>query len=207
MNAFQKAGAGTTILPPPRFMAMQAGVELVFSLRHDDKSCPVLQVVSARNGEGVTAVAWDLALVAAGPVGLRVLLVAVEPSGSWPGQLFQDSPYGARVAQTRQLGETRLHVAQLEAGDTPAAWLSSLQSWREWFDFILLDAPALERSAAGVLLAADVDASLLVVAAETTPLDDVRTLRDRLRGAGGHVQGTVLNQRRERLPRVLRKRL
>ena len=189
-------------LPTARFLPVQPTAELVFGLARTDRSCATVQLVASRQGDGTTALSRDVAVVAAGPGGLRTLLVAVEPSAShWPGGLMNPARLGEPdSAGLRQVADSRLFLAYLAAGEPPARWLTHLQGWRASFDLIVLDQPAMERSAAAVLLAPHVDTTLLVAAAERTALDTLTLVRDRLLGAGGVIRGVLFNRQRQHLP-------
>ena len=197
-----------TSLPEVRYLPAQPTAELVFGLARPNQGCVVVQLVAARTGDGTTALARDMAIVAAGPAGLRTLLVAVEAAPNWPGALLNPARLGEMdAAGLRRVGETRLSVAMLAAGEPPLAWLIRLRDWRPAFELMVLDVPAIDRSAAGVLLAPHVDTSLLVVGAETTPLDTVTALRNRLWDVGGTVKGTLFNRQRRHMPRVFERML
>ena len=193
-------------LPAARFLAVQPTVELVFGLARPDRACTVVQLVAAHAGDGTTAMARDLALVAAGPAGLRTVLVAVElaAAGNWPGGLMNPARIGAPdPAGLQQVSDSRLMLGLLPAGAAPTAWLDQLRAWRGGADLIVLDLPALDRSAAAVTLAQHVDTTLLVAAAEVTTMSALGGLRDRLRAAGGTIKGVLFNRQRQHLPRML----
>ncbi len=189
-------------LPAARFLPVQPTAEMVFGLARADRSCAIVQLVASRQGDGTTALSRDLAVVASGPAGLRTLLVAVEPSANhWPGGLMNPARVGEPDgAGLRQVGDSRLFLAALAAGEAPALWLAHLQEWRASFDLMVLDQPAMERSAAAVLLAPHVDTTLLVAAAERTALDTLTLVRDRLLGGGGAIRGVLFNRQRQHLP-------
>jgi Mrp family chromosome partitioning ATPase len=89
----------------------------------------------------------------------------------------------------------------------PFAWADLFTALRKDFDLVLIDSPPFERSYDGIVLAADVDTSLLVVEAERTRAAAVGNLRDRIQDMGGHVAGAVLNKRRRHVPDFLFRRL
>lgn len=197
-------------MPAVRFLAVQPTAELVFGLARPDRACAVVQLVAAHTGDGTTAIARDLAVVAAGPAGLRTVLVAVEPAaaGNWPGGLMNPARIGEPDSTgLRQVSDSRLMLGLLPAGAAPTAWLDQLRTWRGGADLIVLDQPAIDRSAAAVMLAPDVDTTVLVAAAEVTMMGALEGLRDRLWNAGGAVKGVVFNRQRRHLPRVLARML
>ena len=191
-------------IPVARFLPVQPTAELVFGLARPDRGCATVQIVAARSGDGTTALARDMAVVAAGPAGLRVLLVCVEPTNNWPGSLMNPTRLmDLDAAGLRQVADSTLRIAALMQGEAPLTWLGRLRDWRPSFDLIVLDSPAIDRSAACVLLAPHVDTTLLVVGAETTPMEAVAALRNRLCHPGGTVKGMLFNKQRRHLPRVL----
>ena len=191
-------------IPVARFLPVQPTAELVFGLARPDRGCATVQLVAARSGDGTTALARDMAVVAAGPAGLRVLLVCVEPTNNWPGSLMNPTRLmDLDAAGLRQVADSTLRIAALMQGEAPLTWLGRLRDWRPSFDLIVLDSPATDRSAACVLLAPHVDTTLLVVGAETTPMEAVAALRNRLCHPGGTVKGMLFNKQRRHLPRVL----
>ncbi len=71
----------------------------------------------------------------------------------------------------------------------------------------MIDAPALERAFTGIMLAPHLDATAVVVAAESTRASAARTLRDRLAEVGGNAIGVILNKRRFHVPMAAYERL
>lgn len=71
-------------------------------------------------------------------------------------------------------------------------------------DWVVVDAPAADRSRAGLLAAPAMDATFLVVSAEGADPRGPIQLRDALAEAGGHCPGVVLNRSAKPLPRFLR---
>ena len=82
-------------------------------------------------------------------------------------------------------------------------WLAFLKAARADYPLILLDSPAVQRSAAGVLIAPLADMTLIVVEAESARVPVVQNLVRRIEGGGGAVFGVVLNKRRFFIPRFV----
>ena len=59
---------------------------------------------------------------------------------------------------------------------------------------VVVDAPSLERSSAGLAMASQMDGVFLVLAADSTGADEVIALRDQVEAHGGHVAGVVMNR-------------
>lgn len=82
-----------------------------------------------------------------------------------------------------------------------AAWLDAQ---RTAFDYLLLDAPAVVRSAEATVIGRMADGIVLVVEADVTPRQVLAKARGQMEGAGVRVLGAVLNRMRERIPPLLR---
>ena len=106
-----------------------------------------------------------------------------------------------RLLALHQLGQTNLYVSafrndRLRPGQRvrvrtqPAYW----RSVRSVVDWCVIDAPALERSGAGLVVASQVDAVILVINADDTPAEDARALKKEVEAHGGRVTGFVLNR-------------
>jgi Mrp family chromosome partitioning ATPase len=78
---------------------------------------------------------------------------------------------------------------------------------RAEFELVVVDSPALSHSFDPVMIANQMDATILVVNAESTRAPVARNLRDRLTEVGGPVIGCVLNRRRYHIPGFLYRRL
>jgi Mrp family chromosome partitioning ATPase len=205
-------------LQPPAYLPVSEGIQLVHLLRPQfaqaaPDGASVVQLMAARDGEGTSSLARDLALIAAREVGLRTLLLDTEGAGrlhaDWaraahhlPFALAGTISIRPTPINIMRIGASPLHVAEPQ-GDVPipaSAWPGILNLLRPRFDFLLVDSPALARSFDGVLLAPNVDGTLLVIEAEATKVTQVEALRDRLLENGGKVVGTMLNKRHFHIP-------
>ena len=77
---------------------------------------------------------------------------------------------------------------------------------RRHADLIVVDAPAAERSRAGLTVAPNMDAVVLVVAADHVDTRAPANLRDAVADAGGHCAGVFVNRVQVGAPRFLRGR-
>jgi non-specific protein-tyrosine kinase len=86
----------------------------------------------------------------------------------------------------------------------PADLLSSskmlrmIQRLRSQADFVIFDSPAMSRYADASILAAEVDAAVLVIESRKTRTQDLTFAAQRLKQSGATVLGVVLNKSRER---------
>ena len=171
----------------------------------------VLQLAAAHEGEGVSSLILDIAMTEAAQSSRRVLLVDVEPR---PGQEVAQGLAKQGVAMRRSPGDKLMQVADtalfvsfpIRASDLIEGrmdWRKVLGKARDRFDLILIDAPALQRSAAALAIAPYADITLAVVEAEKTRAAVTRAMVDRIETAGGEVMGAILNKRRFYIPRLI----
>ena len=95
-----------------------------------------------------------------------------------------------------------------DAGQGLHQTLATLERLRRVLDMVVIVAPEGDLQSYGPRrLAGLVDANLLLLRAEQSPLDSARGLRDQLVGAGGRLPGFVLMGERRLLPGFLQRRL
>ncbi|MBC7431665.1 MAG: hypothetical protein H7345_06310 [Rubritepida sp.] len=95
-----------------------------------------------------------------------------------------------------------------DAGHGLHQTLATLERLRRVLDMVVIVAPEGDLESYGPRrLAGLVDANLLMLRAERSPLDAARALRDQLSGAGGRLPGFVLLGERRLLPHFLQRRL
>ena len=104
---------------------------------------------------------------------------------------------------------TRFRREALRAGQSarilnaPGFW----QALRRHADWVIVDAPAAERSRVVLATAPHVDANVLVVAAEQGEPERPPMLRDAIQSVGGHCAGVFLNQLRTEPAPFLKRRV
>jgi len=105
------------------------------------------------------------------------------------------------IFTAHRIGETRLMVTHFDAArlkpehairirPRPDYW----SAVRRATDWTYIDAPALDRANAGLAVAAQADAVLLVVQADRTTPADVEALRAEVERHGGTVAGVIFNR-------------
>jgi MinD-like ATPase involved in chromosome partitioning or flagellar assembly len=85
--------------------------------------------------------------------------------------------------------------------------LSNLQTLRFVFDFVLLDCPSLAASGDAALFARSVNGVIVVVEAERTRKEQVRSTLQTIEMAKGNLLGCVLNKRQYPVPNWLYRRI
>ena len=219
MSGYIEAEPGVAGLPPPLLLSVSHASQLIYMLRRDRTGGVAIQLMATRNGEGVSTLVRDLSLVSAGQADLRTLLLAAEPPGrhaaDWPRSIY-GMPTGLRPIadgppelEMLRVGATNLVLGTPMGGATlqPPGWAALIRAVRGQFDLVITDSPALERSFTGIVLSPHMDATVLVVSAESTRATAVRTLRDRLAEVGSNTAGVILNKRRFHVPQAAYERL
>lgn len=113
----------------------------------------------------------------------------------------------ARPCLGGRLWVTSFRTDLLRAGQRAEA-TSDARYWdamRRHADTVIVDAPAADRSDLALTLAPYVDATVLVVAAETTEAAEPLALRDEIEAAGGRIAGLVMNRATWSPPGFLRR--
>lgn len=119
-----------------------------------------------------------------------------------PASLMTARPcLGGRLWVTRFRIETLRSGQRAEAVPDPRYW----DAMRRHADTVVIDAPAADRSDLAITLAPYVDATVLVVAAESTPANEPIILRDEIEAVGGRIAGVVVNRSTYRPPGFLRR--
>ena len=85
----------------------------------------------------------------------------------------------------------RLSGGQKASVKTSRGWWSALRKISDW---VIVDAPALDRSSAAFSVMDEADAVVLVIEADVTRPEDVLFARRDIQARGGHVIGAVMNQ-------------
>ncbi|MBN9480810.1 MAG: hypothetical protein J0I52_11265 [Bordetella sp.] len=119
-----------------------------------------------------------------------------------PGRLMT-----AKACLGGRLYVTRFHNEVLRAGQRAEA-ISDARYWtrlRAHADTVVIDAPAADRSDMVLTLAPLADATILVVAAETTDAAGPVALRDEIDAQGGRIAGVVMNRARWKPPGLLKR--
>ncbi len=99
------------------------------------------------------------------------------------------------------------HEAAKPPGEEPPGMAEFWERMRREFELVVIDCPSISESFDPVMLASQMDAVVLVVAAESTRAPVAQNLRDRIAEVGGPVVGVVLNRRRFHIPEFLYRRL
>ncbi len=113
----------------------------------------------------------------------------------------------ARPCLGGRLWVTRFATESLRSGQRAEA-VSDARYWdalRKHADTVVIDAPAADRNAMAITLAPYVDATVLVVAADSTAANEPLILRDEIEAAGGRIAGVVVNRSTYNPPAFLRR--
>ena len=179
-----------------------------------------LGLTSCYSGEGVSTVAAELAVTAAGHGHRRVLLVDVNlarPSADrafgvelQPGLAEVLSDPDRLPAAIRPTSVAGLFVLAAGKPDgSPAEVLDSaavadlIRRLKTDFDLVVFDLPAAGQGGSAARLAALLDGLLLVVEAERVRWEVAQRTSELLRRGHVHLLGAVLNKRRQHVPNWL----
>jgi Mrp family chromosome partitioning ATPase len=119
-----------------------------------------------------------------------------------PARLMTARPcLGGRLWVTRFRAEVLRSGQRAEPLPDPRYW----DAMRKHADTVLIDAPAADRSDLCITLAPYVDATVLIVAAESTAANEPVILRDEIESVGGRIAGVVVNRSTYSPPAFLRR--
>lgn len=119
-----------------------------------------------------------------------------------PARLMTARPcLGGRLWVTRFRAEVLRSGQRAEPLSDPRYW----DAMRKHADTVVIDAPAADRSDLCLTLAPYVDATVLIVAAETTAANEPVILRDEIESVGGRIAGVVVNRSTYRPPAFLKR--
>ena len=113
----------------------------------------------------------------------------------------------ARPCLGGRLWVTRFAAEHLRSGQRAEA-VSDARYWdalRKHADTVVIDAPAADRNDMAITLAPFVDATVLVVAAESGAANEPLMLRDELEAVGGKIAGVVVNRSTYNPPAFLKR--
>jgi hypothetical protein len=177
----------------------------------------IVQFVTATSGFDSEQVASDMAWTGASVLGRRLLVISCNP----PHQAGDDK---SGRAQTFRLTTLEDELVKVEGHEL---YFGDLRSWHaqngtllsgadidrhleelcRLFDMIVLVAPPADRDPLCTVLARHVDGNVIVLEAERTRHFAAIRLREMLARSGRPIVGTVLNNRRNYIPRWLAKLL
>jgi len=119
-----------------------------------------------------------------------------------PARLVTARPcLGGRLWVTRFAAEHLRSGQRTEAVSDPRYW----DALRKHADTVVIDAPAADRNDMAIVLAPYVDATVLVVAAESGAANEPLMLRDEIEAVGGKIAGVVVNRSTYNPPAFLKR--
>jgi capsular exopolysaccharide synthesis family protein len=173
-------------------------------------------VTATRHGEGATRVAVGLAKALASEGDTRVLLVEanmrspslsrVLPLADGPGLSDYLAGEASPESLVKRLGDVNLSI--VTAGDRPGmvdceAIITAIAELTPNFDFVIIDAPPVNRYADVSVLGPKVDGVILVVQADETPVADAENAKRTLDRVGARIFGVVLNRQKSYVPATI----
>jgi len=173
-------------------------------------------LTASSHGEGTTRTALGLAMALAAEPGSRVLLVEANlRSPSLAKRLSLNAGPGLREYLAGQARAEDL-VTRVEDQNFSVVLaggrsievqcegiMTAVERLQPQFDFIILDAPPVNRFVDTSLLAPKMDSVILVVEADRTLVVDAERAKRSLERVGAHLFGVVLNRQRSYVPAAL----
>ena len=172
----------------------------------DERRPCVLAVTACNPGEGATTIARELARSLALD-GSKVLLCG------WLGMAAAPRRAGAPAAPVRRkMGRTVIpylcftDISDLHSGDVRNSALHGFRDWldsvKDHFDIVLVDAPPILTVPAWSVLMRQPDGVLLAMEAEQTRSVVLNTAISAIETAGGHILGIIFNKRKRYIPEL-----
>ncbi len=184
------------------------------------KTCTVISFTSCYRGEGVSTVSKKLAMTLAGQTGRRTLFIdagvqrssgcfKTEPAPcpeSGDAALHSIEP-GGRIHATRFPNLFFLSVGS-DAYDTACriggnGMASLIETLRNDFSFIIIDAPSLEQGDKAFLAGSASDGLVWVIESERVRWEVARRAKQKLLDANINIIGVVINRRKYHIPQWL----
>jgi Mrp family chromosome partitioning ATPase len=183
---------------------MSALMAMTFKLI-DERGSAVIQLTSAKAGEGTTTAAFELARAAALSSWCKVVLVnAGKPQTAMSSSIPSGFEKVDNEAEELDLRPVRVEGADFVLGELNRAGDFGLQldkvrkhySWlRSNFTLVIVDCPPALESGEAATIASLADGIILVVEAQKSTITAVERARDLLLQAGGTIFGVILNKR------------
>ena len=112
-----------------------------------------------------------------------------------------DPPKTQRLLAVHQIEGSRLLVTRFRNEALKKGQRVQLRTRPEWWQqvrraasTVIVDAPSLSRSQAGLAMASQMDGIFIVLQADSTGVDEVMALRDEIEAHGGVIAGVVMNR-------------
>ncbi|MFO1242195.1 MAG: hypothetical protein U1E36_03205 [Rickettsiales bacterium] len=200
--------------------APMIGLAQRLSIRLNGHAPRMITFIAARPREGTSTITRDYAEALTAQTQQKVLIIDANPApkkvrGSLDelgivdalvgGQPAAEAVrnYSTNVSITRWVSKDENRTAASQKIRDKYVWDTLLQA----HDVILIDAPALQTSYDGVLLASQAKTAVVIVEAEKTPRGVVENLKETLQEAGAEIAGIVMNKRRFYIPKRVYKKL
>ncbi len=190
-----------------------------------DKSTKTILYTGATAGSGSSTAAVKSAISLAGGNQTEVLLIDVKLGSPSLHEVFNiDNTFGGLSDLLTQRGEMDPLLKKVGSGNLyvltcgrkyygsenlfhTSRFNDFIETAKEKFDYIIFDAPPVNRSAEAKALASKVDRVVLVIESGKTRRQVALRAKKELEEAGGMLLGVVLNQRKYYIPNWIYKRL
>lgn len=224
----ERGGASPGSLPssmPPsraldtRLLALYQRLEAVL----ENRKSRVIEIADVQDGAAGSRIAYAFARFVALGLGKRVLLLTVGrfryvnqvfPGGSSEGWDAALREGGSIEEYIRTVGDGSLAVSQIAASDAGLTAVldapeleTILNTLREGYELIVIDAPGFGASSSAASLGAIADGVVLVIQSGRTRWQVAQSAMDQIAAQKGTVLGVILNQWRYYIPSFIYRRL
>lgn len=180
-------------------------------LKSKEKNIRTILITSCKSKEGKTVLSTDLAISMA-MMGKKILLVDLNTAKIDSAKDKRNAPsiYGmyqyltGKVELNEVLCKTNIcNLYFINSGKSSSTLLSIFSSdrlnefiemLRDEYDYIIFDTPALESSVDAVIVAPQVDATILVAKKGYTSIIDIKKIQDQLNRVSANIIGIILNR-------------
>lgn len=179
----------------------------------------LLAVTSCYSGEGSSTVAANLAVTLShhgtvlladanigNPAVHRIFKISLSP-GLAESLVTMDSQSVSRMALNLDvLTAGQLNGIAPKKFESPHIVNELLSQFKRQYEFVIIDAPAVNETSAALRIGSLADGVVLVVEAEKTRWETVERVKNQLEQVNAKVLGVVLNKRRYPIPRFFYRR-
>jgi Mrp family chromosome partitioning ATPase len=200
------------------FAELRADPELLRLYRRIDGLLPiankVIQLIGVDGGDGCRDMARRFAWSVAVQDYRRVLLVDASginlaPSGtdrleqSATAKEADVATAGLPMTGVQQYQATSLYLGPVAAGRSRSVFENFLTASKSDFSLIVVDSGVLHDDTDDLFVSRTVDGVLLVIEADSSPMDITEAIAERIKNLNGNLLGAVLSNYRDFVPRPL----
>jgi|GEM_PF-908581 len=186
-------------------------IDISVLLHQINPALRIIHFMSARSGEGKSFLAEHYAKALVKAASRRVLLIKINHQVEYGlvEQFLDDKDFTDIIEEVMP----NYYQAALYGSEKPPAFYDTLANPDFWeplaasFDTIILDGEAISHSFDSMALARQAEVNILVIQAEKTPVESIKSLCDIVRSTNLGIDGVILNRQRHHIPQSIYKKL